>query len=141
MVLPERRSAGLTPAVAQAASGAAEHVPVVRVSNLVRTVETLKKHTFWVFGLDERGDQSYYQVDYRGNCALLVGGEGNGLHQLLRKQCDFLVRIPAEGKISTLNVSVAAGIVLFEAVRQRREPSRSSKQAQHPTGTALKGST
>ena len=141
VVLPERRSAGLTPAVAQAASGAAEHVPVVRVSNLVRTVETLKKHSFWVFGLDERGDQSYYQVDYRGNCALLVGGEGKGLHQLLRKQCDFLVRIPAEGKISTLNVSVAAGIVLFEAVRQRREPSRSSKQAQHPTGTALKDST
>ncbi len=124
VVLPERRSAGLTPAVAQAASGAVEHVPVARVGNLSWAVETLKEHSFWVFGLDERGDKNYHQVDYRGNCALLVGGEGKGLHQLLQKQCDFLVRIPAEGKISTLNVSVAAGIVLFEATRQRRSAHR-----------------
>lgn len=140
VVLPQRRSAGLTPAVAQAASGAAEHLPVARVGNLARTVETLKKQSFWVFGLDEHGDQNYDQVDYRGNCALLVGGEGKGLHQLLRKQCDFLVRIPAVGKISTLNVSVAAGIVLFEATRQRRGPSRSGKQIQRPTSASLTGS-
>jgi 23S rRNA (guanosine2251-2'-O)-methyltransferase len=120
VVLPERRSAGLTPAAMQAASGAAEYIPVVRVVNLDRTIETLKEHSFWIFGVDERGDKSYDEVDYRGNCALVVGGEGKGLHQLLKKRCDFLVRIPAEGKISTLNVSVATGIVLFEAVRQRR---------------------
>jgi 23S rRNA (guanosine2251-2'-O)-methyltransferase len=123
VVLPERRSAGLTPAVVQAASGAVEYLPVVRVANLDRTLETLKEHSFWIFGLDERGNQPYDQVDYHGNCALLVGGEGKGLHQLLKKRCDFLVRIPTEGKISTLNVSVAAGIVLFEAVRQRRHPA------------------
>lgn len=120
VVLPERRSAGLTPAVVQAASGAVEYIPVARVANLDRTIELLKERSFWIFGLDERGDKSYDQVDYGGNCALVVGGEGKGLHQLLKKRCDFLVRIPAQGKISTLNVSVAAGIVLFEVARQRR---------------------
>ncbi len=120
VVLPERRSAGLTPAVVQAASGAVEYIPVVRVANLDRPIELLKERSFWIFGLDERGDKSYDQVDYGGNCALVVGGEGKGLHQLLKKRCDFLVRIPAQGKISTLNVSVAAGIVLFEVARQRR---------------------
>lgn len=120
VVLPERRSAGLTPAVVQAASGAVEYVPVARVANLDRAIEMLKQHSFWIFGLDERGDQRYDQADYGGNCALLVGGEGKGLHQLLKKRCDLLIRIPTEGKISTLNVSVAAGIVLFEAARKRR---------------------
>ena len=122
VVLPERRSAGLTPAAVQAASGAAEYVPVVRVANLDRTIQDLKEKNFWIFGLDERGEKSYDQADYRGNAALVVGGEDKGLHQLLKKRCDFLVRIPAVGKISTLNVSVAAGIVLFEAVKQRRAP-------------------
>ncbi len=121
VVVPERRSAGLTPAVMQAASGAAEYVPVVRVANLDRTIQDLKERNFWVFGLDERGEKSYDEADYRGNCALVVGGEGKGLHQLLKKRCDILLRIPAAGKISTLNVSVAAGIVLFEAARQRRK--------------------
>ena len=120
VVVPERRSAGLTAAVAQASSGALEHLPVVRVANLDRTFETLKQHSFWIFGLDERGEGAYDQADFRGNCALVVGGEGKGLHQLLKKRCDFLIRIPTYGKLSTLNVSVAAGIVLFEAARQRR---------------------
>ncbi|MBI4463455.1 MAG: 23S rRNA (guanosine(2251)-2'-O)-methyltransferase RlmB [Acidobacteria bacterium] len=120
VVIPERRSAGLTPAVVQAASGAAEHLPVVRVTNLAQTLETLKKQSFWIYGLDERGEKTYDALDYRGRCALLVGGEEKGIHHLLKKKCDLLVRIPAPGKISTLNVSVAAGIVLFEAARQRR---------------------
>lgn len=119
VVIPERRAAGLTPAVVQAASGALAHIPVARVSNLAQTLETLKEASFWIFGLDERGEKSYDDVDYRGRCALLVGGEQKGIHHLLRKKCDFLVRIPTFGKISTLNVSVAAGIVLFEAARQR----------------------
>ena len=123
IVLPERRAAGLTPAVAQAASGAIEHIPVVRVNNLARTLDELKEHSFWIYGLDENGGQLYDEADYRGRCALVVGGEAKGLHQLLRKKCDFLVRIPAPGKIATLNVSVAAGIVLFEAARQRRAPA------------------
>jgi len=126
VILPERRSAGITPAVVQSASGAVEHVPVVRVANLAQTLETLKAHSFWTFGLDERGDKSYDEVDYNGNCAIVVGGEGKGLHQLLKKNCDFLVRIPTDGKISTLNVSVAAAVVLFEAVRQRRMALRNA---------------
>ena len=120
VVLPERRAAGLTPAVVQAASGAIEHLPVVRVGNLARTLDELKEHAFWIYGLDEKGGKSYDEADYRGRCALVAGGEAKGLHDLLKKKCDFLVRIPAPGKIATLNVSVAAGIVLFEAARQRR---------------------
>ena len=120
VVLPERRSAGLTPAAVQAASGAMEYLPVVRVVNLAQTLETLKQLSFWICGLDERGEKTYDEVDYRGNCALVVGGEAKGLHQLLKKKCDFLIRIPTVGKISTLNVSVAAGVVLFEVARQRR---------------------
>lgn len=122
VVIPERRAAGLTPAVMQAASGAAEYLPVVRVTNLAQTLETLKEHSFWLYGLDEHGQKSYDEVDYRGKSVLVAGGEAKGLHPLLKKKCDFLVRIPAAGKISTLNVSVAAGIVLFEAARQRRKP-------------------
>ena len=120
VVIPERRAAGLTPAVVQAASGALAHIPVARVPNLAQTLETLKEASFWIIGLDEQGEKAYDEVDYRGNCALVAGGEAKGLHQLLKKKCDFLVRIPAAGKISTLNVSVATGIVLFEAARQRR---------------------
>ncbi|MBI3895243.1 MAG: 23S rRNA (guanosine(2251)-2'-O)-methyltransferase RlmB [Acidobacteria bacterium] len=121
LVIPERRSAGLTPAAVQTASGATEYLPVVRVVNLVQTLETLKERSFWIYGLDERGEKTYDEVDYRGNCTLVVGGEAKGLHQLLKKKCDFLIRIPTVGKISTLNVSVAAGVVLFEIVRQRRK--------------------
>ena len=120
VLLPERRAAGLTPAVVQAASGAIEHLPVVRVGNLARTLDDLKEQSFWIYGLDESGGKSYDEADYRGRCALVAGGEAKGLHELLKKKCDFLVRIPAPGKITTLNVSVAAGIVLFEAARQRR---------------------
>ncbi|HEY7680108.1 MAG TPA: 23S rRNA (guanosine(2251)-2'-O)-methyltransferase RlmB [Terriglobia bacterium] len=120
VVVPERRAAGLTPAVVQAASGALAHMPVARVTNLSQTLESLKEASFWIVGLDERGEKRYDEVDYRGRCAIVLGGEEKGLHQLLKKKCDFLVRIPAPGKISTLNVSVAAGIVLFEAARQRR---------------------
>lgn len=120
MVVPERRAAGLTPAVVQAACGAVAHIPVARVANLAHTVQELKDASFWIIGLDERGEQPYDAADYRGRCAIALGGEEKGLHELIKKKCDFLVRIPAPGKITTLNVSVAAGIVLFEAARQRR---------------------
>ena len=128
VVLPERRAAGLTPAVVQAASGAAAHLPVVRVGNLARTLDELKEHSFWIYGLDERGEKSYDEADYRGRCALVAGGEAKGLHELLKKKCDFLIRIPTQGKIATLNVSVAAGIVLFEAARQRRAAKNKRRQ-------------
>ena len=104
----------------QAASGAVAHIPVVRVANLANTLEVLKEASFWIVGLDERGETAYDAADYRGRCAIVLGGEEKGLHELVKKKCDFLVRIPAPGKISTLNVSVAAGVVLFEAARQRQ---------------------
>jgi len=128
VVLPERRAAGLTPAVVQAASGAIEHLPVVRVGNLARTLDDLKEQAFWIYGLDERGTKAYDEADYRGRCALVAGGEAKGLHELLKKKCDFLVRIPAPGKIATLNVSVATGIVLFEAAKQRRHAALSTRK-------------
>jgi 23S rRNA (guanosine2251-2'-O)-methyltransferase len=122
VLLPERRSAGLTETVAKAASGALEHLPVVRVANINRALEELKQKDYWIYGLDERGAQDYDGPDYAGNVALVLGGEGKGLHELTAKHCDFLVKIPVAGRIASLNVSVAAGIVLFEALRKRQRP-------------------
>ncbi len=114
VLVPERRAAGLTEAVAKAAAGALEHIPVVRVGNVSQTLETLKARGFWIYGLDERGAELYNEVDYAKPTVIVLGGEGQGLHQLVKKHCDVLVRIPMSGAISSLNVSVAAGIVLFE---------------------------
>jgi 23S rRNA (guanosine2251-2'-O)-methyltransferase len=119
VVVPERRSAGLTETVAKAAAGAVEHIPLVRVTNLNRCLETLKHRGFWIYGLDERGEHSYDKVDYADPCAIVLGGEGKGLHELVRRHCDVLVRIPTAGAISSLNVSVAAGVVLFEWRRRQ----------------------
>ncbi len=119
VVIPERRSAGLTDVVAKAAAGALEHMPIARVTNINRSLEDLKERGFWIYGLDERGTESYDQVKYSTPTAVVLGGEGKGLHEQVRKHCDVLVRIPMEGKISSLNVSVAAGIVLFEWKRRR----------------------
>ena len=121
VVAPERRAAGLSEVVAKAAAGALEYLPVVRAGNVNRALETLKAHGFWIYGLDERGDQSYDQVDYASPAALVFGGEGKGLHHQVKQHCDFRVRIPVAGKISSLNVSVAAGVVLFEWKRRRRD--------------------
>jgi 23S rRNA (guanosine2251-2'-O)-methyltransferase len=118
VIIPERRAAGLTPVVAKAAAGALEYLPVCRVTNVNRTIEELKEQNYWVIGVDERG-KNFRELDYRGGCVLVLGAEGHGLHQLVRQKCDFLAAIPAAGKVGTLNVSVAAGIVLFEALRQR----------------------
>lgn len=113
VVVPERRSAGLTETVAKAAAGALEYLPVVRVTNINRTLDHLKERGFWIYGLDERGTQAYNEVAWSSPAAIVLGGEGKGLHDLVRKHCDVLVRIPMAGRISSLNVSVAAGIVLF----------------------------
>jgi 23S rRNA (guanosine2251-2'-O)-methyltransferase len=120
VVIPERRAASVTDVVAKAAAGALEHLPVARVTNINRTLENLKERGFWIYGLDERGEQDYDQVDYGTPTAFVLGGEGKGLHELVRKHCDTLVRIPMAGKISSLNVSVATGVVLFEWNRRRR---------------------
>lgn len=118
VIIPERRAAGLTETVAKAAAGALEYVPVVRVGNVTRSLEELKKRGFWIYGLDERGSEAYDKVDYATPTVLVLGGEGKGLHQLVRTHCDVLVRIPMAGTIPSLNVSVAAGIVLFEWKRR-----------------------
>jgi 23S rRNA (guanosine2251-2'-O)-methyltransferase len=123
VIIPERRSASLTDVVAKAAAGALEYLPVVRVTNVNRALEDLKARGYWIYGLDERGPETYDGVEYAAPTALVLGGEGKGLHEQVRKHCDVLVRIPMAGKISSLNVSVAAGIVLFEwkkrAAKQR----------------------
>ena len=119
VVVPERRAAGLTDTVAKAAAGALEHLPVVRVTNINRALEDLKKAGFWVYGVDERGDQSYDTVDYADRAVVVFGAEGKGLHQMVRQHCDVVLRIPMSGKISSLNVSVAAGVVLFDWKRRR----------------------
>jgi 23S rRNA (guanosine2251-2'-O)-methyltransferase len=121
VVIPERRAAGITATVTQASAGASEHLPIAKVTNIARTLEHLKKSSLWIVGLDERGSESYDSLDYKMNCAIVLGSEGKGLHDLVAKKCDFLVSIPMLGKVPSLNVSVAAGVVLYEIVRQRRK--------------------
>lgn len=119
-VIPERRAAGITGTVAKASAGASAHLPVAKVTNIARTLEELKSRNIWTVGLDERAPQRYDQIDYKMNCAIVLGGEGKGLHDLVKRKCDFLVSIPMLGMVSSLNVSVAGGVVLYEAVRQRQ---------------------
>jgi len=120
VVIPERRAAGLTDTVARASAGALAHLPIAKVTNLARAMEELKEAGYWLVGLDERSDKSYTEVDYTSPTGIVMGGEGTGLHDLTRKRCDFVVSLPTSGPIKSLNVSVATGVVLFEALRQRR---------------------
>jgi 23S rRNA (guanosine2251-2'-O)-methyltransferase len=119
VVIPERRAAGLTDTVARASAGALSHLPVAKVTNLARTMEELKEAGYWLVGLDESADKSYLQADYTSSVGIVLGGEGQGLHELTRKRCDFVVSLPTTGPVKSLNVSVAAGVVLFEVLRQR----------------------
>ena len=119
VVIPERRAAGVTGTVTKVSAGASEHLPIARVTNIARSLEDLKVHNIWTVGLDERGSQTYDTLDYKMDCAIVLGAEGKGLHDLVAKKCDFLVSIPMLGKVPSLNVSVAAGVVLYEVVRQR----------------------
>ncbi len=118
IVIPERRAAGLTETVAKAAAGALAHLPVIRVVNVSHSIEDFKKRGYWIYGLDERGAHVYNEIQYERPTVLVVGGEGHGLHEHVKKRCDYLVRIPMAGAIASLNVSVATGIVLFETNRQ-----------------------
>jgi 23S rRNA (guanosine2251-2'-O)-methyltransferase len=121
-VIPERRAAGVTGTVAKASAGASEHLPIAKVTNIARTVEELKNRHIWTVGLDERSVQAYDALDYKMDCAVVLGAEGKGVHELVKKKCDFLVSIPMLGHVPSLNVSVAAAVVLYEVVRQRRVP-------------------
>jgi len=123
VVIPERRAAGLTDTVERASAGALAHLPVARVKNLVRAMEEIKEAGYWLVGLDERAEKNFTDVDLTGSVGIILGREGEGLHELTRKRCDFLVSLPTTGPVRSLNVSVAAGVMLFEAVRQRRARS------------------
>ena len=115
----QRRAAGLADTVERASSGALALLPVARVKNLVRAMEQMKEAGYWLIGLDERADKYHTDVDLSGSVGIVLGREGEGLHELTRKRCDFLVSIPTTGPVRSLNVSVAAGVMLFEVVRQR----------------------
>jgi|SRR5580698_2166633 23S rRNA (guanosine2251-2'-O)-methyltransferase len=128
VVIPDRRAAGVTGTVTKVSAGASEHMPIAKVTNIARTIEELKDRNIWTVGLDERGQQSYEALDYKMDCALVLGAEGKGLHDLVKKKCDFLVSIPMLGKVPSLNVSVAAGVVLYEIVRQRMAGKSASKE-------------
>jgi 23S rRNA (guanosine2251-2'-O)-methyltransferase len=119
VIIPERRAAGLTDTVARVSAGALAHLPVAKVTNLVRSMEELKDAGYWLVGLDEHAHRSYTEVDYTSPTGIVLGGEGGGLHELTRKRCDFIVSLPTTGPVKSLNVSVASGVVLFEALRQR----------------------
>lgn len=119
LIIPKDRSATLDGVARKVAAGAAEFVPVASVTNLARTLESLKERGVWVVGTDGEAEQPIYSADLKRPLALVLGAEGSGLRRLTREKCDFLVRIPMQGHVQSLNVSVAAGIVLFEALRQR----------------------
>ncbi|ADV84298.1 23S rRNA (guanosine(2251)-2'-O)-methyltransferase RlmB [Terriglobus saanensis] len=124
ILLPERRSAPITAVVAKTSAGATEHVRIAKVTNLVRALERMKKDNIWVIGLDERGTPDYTDFDFAPtDCVLVLGSEGAGLHDLVKKTCDYLLRIPMAGGVSSLNVSVAGAVVMYEVARQRRAPS------------------
>lgn len=122
VIIPKDRACGMTPVVEKASAGAVETIPVIQVTNLVQALERLKQAGCWTFGLAGEANKDIYQADYRGNLALVVGSEGEGIRPLVRKHCDLLLAIPHYGGISSLNASVAGGIVLFEAARQRCTP-------------------
>ncbi|MGG1313105.1 23S rRNA (guanosine(2251)-2'-O)-methyltransferase RlmB [Cohnella laeviribosi] len=124
VIVPKRRSAGLTAVVAKTSAGAVEYVPVARVANLAQTIERLKEAGVWIAGADAAASQDVYGADLTGPLAIVIGSEGRGLSRLVREKCDFLLSLPMFGRINSLNASVAAGVILYEAVRQRRGQAR-----------------
>ncbi|HAJ96346.1 MAG TPA: 23S rRNA (guanosine(2251)-2'-O)-methyltransferase RlmB [Ruminococcus sp.] len=119
VIIPKRRSAALSPVVNKTSAGAASWLPVARVANLGATIDKLKKEGIWIYGTDMDGTL-YTETSFDGAVALVIGSEGNGMSRLVREKCDFLVRLPMMGKITSLNASVAAGIFMYEVLRQRR---------------------
>lgn len=119
VIIPERRAAGLTETVAKTAAGALEHVPVVKVTNIANTLDALKKAGVWVAGAEAGGSQVYWEADLTQPIAVVLGGEDRGVRRLVQERCDYLISLPLRGQISSLNVSVAAGILIYEALRQR----------------------
>lgn len=120
VIVPERRAAGLTETVAKSAAGALEYVPVVKVVNIVNTIEELKRNGIWMAAAEADSDTQYWDADFNRPLALVLGGEDRGVRRLVKEHCDYVVSLPLLGKISSLNVSVAAGVMLYEVLRQRR---------------------
>ncbi len=121
IIIRSRRAAGLTPAVARTSAGAIEYVPVTRVANISQAIETLKKNGIWITGIEVTGEVDYANVDFTLPSAIVIGSEGKGLSQLVRKHCDTIARIPMKGEITSFNASVAAALVMHRAFRQRME--------------------
>jgi 23S rRNA (guanosine2251-2'-O)-methyltransferase len=118
VIIPENRAASVTASVAKASAGAVQYLPTAMVVNLVRTIEYLKERGFWIYGADAVARMDIQAPDYEGNIALVMGSEGRGIRPLIRKKCDFLISIPMRGQVASLNVSVAAGVILFEILRK-----------------------
>ena len=119
VIVPKHRGVGITPAVTKASAGAVFHVAVAKVTNLVRTMEELKQKGVWLYGTDAAAQATIYETDFTGGVGLVFGSEGAGMSRLVRETCDFLVSIPMFGQVNSLNASVAAGVVMYEVVRQR----------------------
>ncbi len=120
VIIPKRRSAGITAVVDKTSAGAVEHLPVSRVSNITSTIKALQKEGIWVFGMDAVGAQSLWDTDFKGALAVVIGSEGGGISRLVSENCDFKISIPMYGNISSLNASASAAIVMYEIVRQRK---------------------
>ncbi len=119
IIIPERRSVGLTSAIAKISAGAVEYVPVIRITNLANTLETLKKEGFWIVGAEASSDVYYTEIDYKMSVCLVIGSEGKGISRLVMEKCDFIVKLPMKGHINSLNASVAASIIMYEIFKQR----------------------
>lgn len=141
VIAPKDRSATLTPTVRHIASGAAEHIPFIQVTNLARTLRYLKDNRVRVVGASNDAEQSLYSLDLSGPLAIVMGSEGDGLRQLTRQTCDYLVSIPMSGAVSCLNASVAAGVCLFEALRQRQASASGPSEIPKPRRLSLKPTT
>lgn len=119
VIIPKRRSVGLSAVVAKSSAGAIEYVLVAKVANIAQTIDSLKEKNIWVVGADADGQKVYYESDLKGPVALVIGSEGEGIGRLVKEKCDFLVKVPMKGRISSLNAGVAAAVLMFEVVRQR----------------------
>ncbi|MDL2300576.1 23S rRNA (guanosine(2251)-2'-O)-methyltransferase RlmB [Clostridiaceae bacterium OttesenSCG-928-D20] len=121
IIIPKRRSAGLTAIVGKASAGAVEYMPVARVSNLVSAIKELKEKGLWIYGADAKGEKSLWETDFSGAIAIVIGSEGDGISRLTQENCDFLVSIPMKGQINSLNASVSSALLIYEALRQKMQ--------------------
>jgi 23S rRNA (guanosine2251-2'-O)-methyltransferase len=123
IIIPLHNAASVNSTVAKTSAGATAHLPIARVTNIVQTMEELKKAGVWIVGAEMETDKLYYEHDYRGSLAIVIGNEGRGIRRLVKEKCDFLVKIPMHGKIESLNASVAGALIMFEAAKSRMQKS------------------